>query len=622
MKKQTFIPALCASTVALASVLPAHSALPDGAADEIVVTGTRTPVSVTDSLSSVTVISRDQLDALQPLDLVDVFRQVPGIDISRSGGPGSSVSLFVRGAGSDQTLILVDGQRISSATLGDTSFQFLDPSQIERIEVVRGADSSLYGSDAIGGVIQIFTKDGSGTANSYVSTAGGSNKLWQTSVGSNGKVGDFRYGLNASYLETDGFDNLVDDNGFNSDRDGYRNDSVSASVGYEFGSVADLSLRFLQSNSRNHHDSAFNPGEKPYVETWLQNIKADLSLSPSDFWLSRLSLGTATDDSDHYDDITNTRGSHFRTERDQALWQNDFSIGASQTFTLGYEYYQDQVTASDVFEDPNGTPVDSRTNQAAFVQYQAGFGPFSSVLGVRNDDNEEFGNHSTGNIALGYNLSAQHRVLLSWSEGFKAPTFNDLYWPASPWSAGNPDLLPETSENYELGFRGDYAAWYWSATYFQNDIDNLIDWAAGSDFVWRPRNVNKAEITGGEIMAGGTVGGFRVEGSVTYVDPIDAEQGTVLTNRAKQTGLLSIDRELNRWSLGLAFKAQSERYNGGDDSDTLAGYGTVGARVAYRHDDNLSARLKVNNLFDRDYQLNDGYNQEGINWQLSVSYSL
>lgn len=619
MKNHTLIPGLCAGIIACVPFQPVQG---QEAFEEMLVTGTRTPVPAAESLSSVTVISREELQALQPMDLIDVFRHVPGVDISRSGGPGSAASIFMRGTASDQTLLLLDGQRINSANLGSTSFEFLDPSQIQRIEVVRGPGSSLYGSDAIGGVIQIFTRENSGEDATHVSTGAGSNSLREASAGTSGAAGGFRYGVNLSHLETDGIDNHVDETGLNDDKDGYRNTSVTASLGYGFSGGADLSLRFMQSNSRNEYDDTFDPASKPYRDAWLQNVKAALELPVTDRWMSRLSLGRATDDSDNHDAVTGARDSHFRTQRDQLLWQNDVTITDGQLFTLGYEFYDDQVESSSSFEDAQGNPVSSRDNSAIFAQHQANFERISLTLGLRHDDNEEFGSESSGNIAFGYDLDQRHRVTLSWSQGFKAPTFNDLYWPASAFDAGNPDLVPETSENREAGLRGNYDTWYWQASYFENDIENLITWAPRSDGVFTPQNVDDAEITGGELLAGATLADWHIEGSVSYTSPLDAQQGMVLVNRVRRNAQLTIDRQINDWRLGLSFKAQSERYANSSNTVTLPGYGTMGARVSYRYNSRVTARLKVDNLLDKDYQLNQGYNQDGANWLLSLEYSL
>ena len=604
-------------------VLPLGCAMAYENYEEVVVTATRTPVALADSLPSVSTISRADIDARQPVDLVDIFRQMPSLDISSSGGRGSATSLYTRGTASGHTLILVDGQRVSSATLGSANFQFLNPDQIERIEVVRGAHSSLYGSEAIGGVIQVFTRDGSASEGSYVTTATGSNDLAKVAAGSSGNSGNWRYGVHASYLETDGIDNLEVDTGFNADRDGYRNKSVNASVGYRFDNGADLALRYLESNNRNEHDSAFNPAEQPYSDSVVQNINLRGRLPLTDVWTSEISLGTATDDSDNYDGISGLNQGNFRTEREQLYWQNDLTVAAGHILTIGYDYYEDEVSSSsNSYVDSNGHPVESRDNKALFGQYQGNWSRVDLVLGLREDDNQEFGEHTTGNIAVGVNLDPRHNVVVSWSEGFKAPTFNDLYWPAGPYSAGNPNLSPEESENSELSLRGDYDSWRWSVAYFHNDIKNLIDWAPGPDFVWRPYNVSDAEIEGGELTVTTDLYGWTLDAAYSYVEPRDGETGKLLIKRSRSNLTLNADRRYGDFSLGFSVKAQDKRYADTANSDSLGGYATLGLRLGYDITRNLKTSLKVDNAFDKDYQLNRGYNQDGRAWQLGLTYSL
>ncbi|MFV0277305.1 MAG: TonB-dependent receptor domain-containing protein [Parahaliea sp.] len=588
--------------------------------EEMVITATRTPVPVADSLASVSVLDRTDIATLQPLDLVDVFDRVPGLDIGRSGGPGATASLFIRGNASDHTLFLVDGQRIGSATLGSTSFQYLNPDQIERIEVVRGAHSSLYGSDAIGGVVQIFTRDGSGTPGSYFSAGTGSNNTYRAALGTSGSSGAWRYGANLSHLETDGIDNLVDDRGFNGDDDGYRNQSFNASLGYTFDRGADIALRYLALDTRNEYVNAYGPGERPYSEGWMQNINLRARLPVTTNWLSTLSIGSITDDSDNYDDVTNANTGHFRTTRDQLFWQNDVTLAERHVLTLAYEYYDDEVKANTLYQS-RGRPVSSRDNQAWIGQLQLRFSAVDVVLGLRSDDNEEFGREDTGSVSLGVKLGSRHELVAGWAQGFKAPSFNDLYWPAGSYTAGNPELVPEASDNRELGVRGHYDNWEWSLMAFDNQVENLIDWAPGADFVYRPYNVNDARIRGGEFISAATLGEWRVEASYTYVEARDDSTDRLLPNRSRSNAVLDVERPLGRWLLGLALKAQDKRYTNADNSSALPGYATLGVRAQYELLRGLVARLRVDNLLDKNYQLNDGYQQDGVNFQLGLSYT-
>lgn len=618
MEKNFLAPGLLGSIAVFSVAMPVSAALAHYEA--VMVTATRTPVAVADSLAPVTVISREQLEVTQPVDLTDVFRRVPSLDVVRNGGPGAATSLYTRGTGSGHTLILVDGQRVSSATLGSASFQFINPDQIERIEVVRGAHSSLYGSEAIGGVIQIFTRDGSESADTYVTAGMGSHNLHKVALGTSGIAAGFYYGMHGSYLDTDGINNLKDDP--TRDKDGYRNSSVNANVGYRFANQAEVALRYLESKNRNEYDNAFDPTEKPYSDTRLQNINIKGSLPVTDYWLSQLSLGLAVEDHDNYDGVTGISNGDFRTERQQLFWQNDFTLLEDHVFTLGYDYYEDKVKTSSAYVDAAGNPVKARDNKAVFAQYQGSFSIIDLVLGVREEDNEEFGSHTTGNVSLGLHIDEHHTVVMSWSEGFKAPTFNDLYWPASPWDSGNPNLQPEESENIELSLRGNYDSWHWSLAYFENDMDNLIAWVAGDDFVWRPYNVSEAEIKGAEFVAGTIIGGWTVDAAFTYLEPRDAQSDNLLINRNRTNFTLNADRIFGDLRLGFSVKSQGKRYADEANTQRLDSYATLGVSLGYQVTPSVEASFRMDNLFDESYQLSQGYNQEGRTWQLSVTWRM
>ncbi len=603
----------------LAAVLPVSfvtSSLASDKLEELVVTATRTPVNLKDTLSSVSTIDRSDLEIQQPLDLVDAFQQSPSLDISRSGGPGSAASLYTRGTGSGHTLFLVDGQRVGSATLGSTNFQFISPEQIERIEVVRGPQSTLYGSDAIGGVVQMFSRDGSSGDDSYISAGTGSHNLIKLAAGTSGSVDNWRYGLHAAGLNTKGIDNLEDNEGRNGDDDGYRNYSLSASTGYRFDNGADLALRVMESDNRNEYDSAFSPETSPYSRSRIRNIALNGNLPLTRYWSSKLSVGQSTDKSKNYDDVNDQRSSYFRTRRYQVFWQNDFTLSEGHLLSLGYDFYREKVSGDQSYVE------DERDNDAVFAQYQGEWSIFSTVLGLREDDHESFGNHTTGSIALGMAIGSSHKVVASWSEGFKAPTFNDLYWPAGAFSAGNPDLKPEQSKNSEIALRGFYTRWQWSLAAFENRIDDLIAWAAGPDFVWRPYNVNNAKISGAELTGTASFGPWEVSSAFTWLEPEDRRTGNELPNRSKTNLALSARRSFTNWWLALDLKNQGKRYKDAANTVASGSYTTAGLRLGYSISNSLDTVLRIDNLFDEDYQLNDGYNQDGRHWQLGLTWRL
>ena len=623
MKTKFFFGAvILAVTVSIPVSAETHSA-------EVIVTATRTSQSIAQTLSSATVVSAADIERYQPTDLLDLFQHVPGIDLARNGGAGSIPSLFIRGSNTGHALFLIDGQRFNSAGLGSTSFQFIDPSQIERIEIVRGAKSSIYGSDAIGGVIQIFTKKGDFKPSTMISTEVGSNVLKRTAISTRGAYNQLRYSLDASYLETDGIDAQLEDREQTRDNDGYRNRSINANFGYTFDNGVDVGLGILEANSRNYYDNASDGsrGTDPYSDNTIQNIGFNISAPLTDWWQSKISIGRSMDDIDDTNAVDGSHLSNFRTTKDQYSWQNDIEIFDGQLATFGVDLYDDELIASTTYTDTQGALVKERMNRAYFAQYQGKFSIFDYVLGFREDDNEETGKQDTSNFALGAQLGKSHRVTISWAEGFKAPTFNDLYWPIGAYGAGNPDLLPEDSEIFELGARGDYSSWKWEASIYQNRIDNLIDWAeAGTaeyPYQWAPSNVSSAKIKGGEFSADTNIGGWDITTSFSYTDPRNQKTDKMLQKRAKKKFTFDIDRSFSRLDAGLSFNATSKRYTNTTNTANLGGYGLLDFRLSYQLAEKVKMQLKANNVFDKHYRTaSESYHMDGSNWVLKFTYTL
>ncbi|GIX32039.1 MAG: TonB-dependent receptor [Porticoccaceae bacterium] len=617
--KATFSPRRLLLAAAVSSALPAFAT--PRIDEEVVVTATRTPVAAAQSLSRVELIDREEIRAAEPMDFVDLLRRTPGVDFARNGGPGSNASLYLRGTGSGHTLFLVDGLRLGSATLGSTSFQFLNPDQIERVEVVKGPLSALYGSDALGGVVQLFTRDGTGTLGHYLSAATGSHDLAKVAAGTSGRRDGWHWGLHGSFLDSRGIDNQVNDAGRNADNDGYRNRAVNAAVGHRFAQGAHVAARVWHSDNRNEYDDAFDADAEPYGDTELSAASLEGRLPVGERLTSRLLLGVVEDDSTNRERISGTRTGTFRTERRQLAWQNDLRLAAGHLLTLGLDWWEDEVDSTTRYATPEGRVVDARDTEAVYAQYQGEVGPFSLVAGLRRDDHQGVGDRTTGRIALGVDLDARHRLTAGYAEGFKAPSFNDLYWPAGPFSAGNPNLRPETSQAVEVGLEGDYEIFGWTADAFQIEIDDLIQWAAGPDFVWRPYNVAEARIRGVELGGWAELHGWHLAASYTHQEPEDRETGNRLPNRAEKTLLLSAQRAIADWTFSTYLRAQGNRYSNAANTRKVGNHAIVGVGLARRFGE-WEVRLRVDNLLDQEYRLIEGYRQEGRVWQLGLTWDL
>jgi vitamin B12 transporter len=257
-----------------------------------------------------------------------------------------------------------------------------------------------------------------------------------------------------------------------------------------------------------------------------------------------------------------------------------------------------------------------------FAAYQANLNKFDLQLGLREDDNEEFGTTTTANIATGYAINEQYKVILSYGEGFKAPTFNDLYWPIGLYSYGNPDLVPETSENYEVELRAAYENLQWSANIYRNNIDNLIDWAQDETFAYTPTNIDSVQIEGIELAASTEISGWKLRSAINYTQPEDKITGYTLVKRPEKSATFELDKNFNKTDIGISWQVSSERYSDASNTTSTAGFGLVNFRVAHQITDAFKAQLKINNIFDKDYQTNSGYNQDRVNWFVTLTYSL
>ncbi len=579
----------------------------------LVVTASRLEEKVDDSLASVTVLDRHDIETLQANDFRELIAHVPGIDISTSGAPGSYASLFLRGANSSHTLFLLDGQRISSATLGTTNFQFLDPSQIERIEVVRGPKSSLYGSDAIGGVIHVFTRKSQEQKNSaYVSAGFGKFNSFQTNIGGQAHHDQWRLSANVSHYRTDGFSNRADNQSINDDDDGYRNTSASAGIGYDFSDTTSLDLNHFLSAARSDYDDSMSI--HPYSKNRIQSTSGLLKTQILPFWKLTFSAGRNVDDYDDYGSFPFDA----RTTRNSSSLQNDFTLFGSHIITVGGDYDKEKIRGNTGYANTAGSEIDDRDNKGGFVQYKGEFGILNAQLGVRHDDSDSFGSHTTENAAFGINLPENHKLIFSYGTAFHAPTFNDLYYPGF----GNPLLKPERSKNYEIEVRGNYSNFSWSANIFQNDVKDLIQNVRVGANRLLPHNVAQARVRGAEIITSAKIDSWLINASLTYIDPRDEQTDNLLIYRSRRSARIDADRAFEKWSIGASLRAQDERYVDASNSAHLGGYGLVDLRGRYNISKNVDVQLKLSNIFDKRYELNNNFNTEGFGWFTAINYRM
>ncbi|BBA33596.1 vitamin B12 transporter BtuB [Methylocaldum marinum] len=585
--------------------------------ETVTVTATRTERSVEESLASVTVIDRDEIERRQAQSVQEVLRGVPGLSITNSGGLGKNTSVHLRGTESDHVLVLIDGVRAGSASSGTTAFQDIPIDQIERIEVVRGPRSSLYGSEAIGGVIQIFTRKGGEGFKPYLSFGAGSHSMYKATGGVSG--GDDRawYSLSGSRIETRGF-NACAGRPFSlggggcftrqPDDDGYHNTSGSARAGYRFDNGLEIEGNLLHAEGENEFD-----GTQQNRSTFVQQmVGGRLKYSPFEFWTTTLRAGRTLDESDNFMD--RRFSSTFDTQRVNVTWQNDFALTEGHLFTLGLDYYNDQVDGTTDYV------VDSRDDKAGFAQYQLTLGGFDAVLGTRVDDNEQFGVYPTGNVALGYGFDNGIRLSASWGRAFKAPTFNELYFP----NFGNPALGPETSESWEVGISGQHLNVAWALNGYHTEIDDMIATVCGPARCFA-ENLDRARILGLEAQASTRLWGFDIAANLSLIDPENlsegANNGNRLPRRAQTMFRFDLDRSVGPVRVGTTVYGEGRRFDDVANTQRLAGYVTVDLRASVDLYRGLSLEGRVANLLNKQYQTARFFYQDDLNFFLTVRYA-
>lgn len=618
MKKLLFSTLLITQTTsaAWADTQPSQINLP-----EALVTATRTQTRNNELATANTVYTRQDIEKLQVQTLPDLLKGSLGVDIVQNGGYGQVTGLFMRGAETDQVLVLIDGIKVGSATVGTTPFELIPIDQIERVEIIRGPQSSLYGSEAIGGVIQIFTRKGSYRQQPQfsVNTGGGSYGTAHAAGSVSGQMGNNWYNLGVSHINSQGFNNRVN---ADPDQDGYQNTGLNARLGHRFGEHTDVEAFFLFSEGTTEYDADPIFGGSDHLEFTNQVVGITGNTQVLEGWDSSLRLGQSRNDLDtflHGGSFDN----RFNTTRWNVSWLNTIQLHEKHQAVIGTDYRVDEVESSDL--DPYHPGFDAYTETSRYdvgVFAELHSQPFEQHFlnaSLRWDTNQAFGDFVTGDIGWRYNSSIGISPFARFGNAFKAPTFNELYYPDTGFGGGNPNLKPEEARTYEIGLAGDHERLKWELRAYHTDAEQLI-------VGWPPVNAEKARIEGIEAQIGADLWGWHNQLSLNLLDPKDLQTGKRLIRRTDRSLTYDLSRSLAGFDLGLRVLAQGDR----PDTDfstfpstrvNLNGFVTVDLRASYAINKNWSLDAKLNNLLDESYQTVYGYYTPDRNFFLSVNYT-
>jgi len=609
--KEFFMPHVRPGCAAVALALFAFSvhAQPVDDSDAVVVTASRTQQRMRDAIPHTTVLTRSDIRQSQAVDLPTLLRREAGFEFTQTGGIGATSSTFLRGVATNQVLVLVDGVRVSSLSAGTTQIDQLMLDQIERVEIVRGNVSSLYGSGAIGGVIQVFTRRGEGRPQASVEAGIGGDHTRRLRAGISGELGDTRFSLNVSDFATRGFSaqDPSTSRTVNPDRDGYHNLSVSGSLSQRFGKDHEAGARFLSTRGDVQYDNAFAAAvtDRHNADANLNSFTLYSNNRLAARWFSRLSYSEGEDAYDGHTNGANT--SRVRSGNRQLGWQNDIQVADEQMLSLGLEQQRQTIRSTTAYTRPG------RRVAAVYAGYNGRYGRHALQVSARNEDFSDFGGAQTWFAGYGFDLSESVRLTVSSGTGFRAPTFNEMFFPGF----GNASLRPERSRSLEAGVQYAAGPQLLRVAAFQMRVSDLIN-------PFPVFNINNATIDGVEASFRGTLAGADVRASLTVQEPIQhtAAAHQQLIRRSKIFGSASIAKNVGDWRLGAELQASDRRYDNHVITSArvvLASYQVLNLTARYQLSRRSFLAARLDNALDRNYVLTHSYNTQGR--KLSVSFS-
>lgn len=595
--------------LALAAAFPSHSqtrpaadATVVAALGETVVTATRNPTRSDELVSEVVVVNREAIEASTARTLPELLARTAGLQMSANGATGKTSSVFIRGTESRHTILLIDGVRYGSATAGTPSWDNIPVDMIERIEVLKGPASALYGSDGVGGVVQIFTRRGQPGFHPYASATVGSESWRQWTGGFTGGQSAWSWALGVQQLRERGISSTnanVQFGNFNADRDPFRQNAINASVALQINPDWRADASLLHADGTSHFDDG--PGVDARSAVRSSTLQAGVRGRLTAAWQTELRVAQGSDTTNTL--VANFPGA-FKTQQDQWTWQNTVATPLGAVLA-GLEHRVQKVSGSTAYA------VKERTLEGAFLGLNGSGGDLSWQVNARRDTNSQFGGSSTGFAGLGWRISPAWRVSASHGTSFVAPSFNQLYFPGF----GNPALQPERGKNTDIGLT-------WAANGQEVKLvrfDNRIRGYMTNTTL--PINIPRSRIDGWTLGYEGRLGAWALRASVDALDPRNEANGRQLPRRAQQQVLLGADRRTGAWRYGASLLHAGERFDDAANTRLLAPYSTLDLYADWQVAKDWSLQAKVNNLTDRQYETSYGYNQPGravyltLRWQ-------
>ncbi len=586
--------------VALASTQPLEA---------VVVSATRSPQPRASVLADVSVIERDEIERAGVFSVADLLARQPGVEISRNGGPGTNTSVFIRGHENRHVALYIDGVRVDSQATGGPQWEQLPIELIDRVEVLRGPGAAVYGSDAIGGVVQVFTKRGAGPLRGWASAALGSQHTRQVQAGLSGGEGRLDYSLSGSHGRSDGF-NARPLPTTNPDDDGWQRGSVQGRVGWTLVPGQRLEAALLGSHLRSQYDSTNRTADDVSRHT-LRTASLGWQGRWSDASETRAQLSESRS-------TYETQPSYYRTETTlrNLLLQHELRLG-TQRLSATVERREDELLnlASATAQPLAG----QRSQNALALGWRGDFGTHALQVHARRDDDSEFGGKSTGSVAWGWRFAPQWRVTASAATSFRAPT---LYQRFSQYGVAS--LVPESGRNVEVGLRWSESGSEVGVTAWRNQVRNLINFGAAGPCVSTfgcYENAGRVRLEGLTLDGRTRLAGVSLRGSLDWHDPRNTDTDKLLARRAKRLATLGADTDWAGWSLGAEVQAAGERFDDAANTVRLGGYGLLNLVAGRTLLPGLELQARVDNVADKAYSTARTYATPGRTLLVSLRWT-